>query len=103
MWAKKYKSTQSYGPFMESPVDKPFNFKFEEGMQDTPMIKPAMGWFGMPPWPVPRALGKGISRLHVDRDACKGSTDTPRGATFRTGTTSKLRNGFSQNPPDREK
>jgi|GEM_PF-2806227 len=26
---------------------------------------------------------------------CKGSTDTPKGATFRTGTTSKLKNGGS--------
>jgi len=25
-----------------------------------------------------------IGQLHVDRDACKGSTDTPRGATPRT-------------------
>jgi hypothetical protein len=24
-----------------------------------------------------------MSRLHADRDACKGSTDTPRGATLR--------------------
>jgi hypothetical protein len=33
--------------------------------------------------------------LHADRDACKGSTDTSRGATFRAGTTSKLKNGGS--------
>ena len=26
----------------------------------------------------------GLGHLHVDRDACKGSTDTPRGATLRT-------------------
>jgi len=28
------------------------------------------------------AFEKGIDRLHVDRDACKGSTDTPREATL---------------------
>ena len=39
------------------------------------------------------AVGKGISRLHTDRDACKESTDTPREATFRPGTASKLKNG----------
>ena len=38
------------------------------------------------------AVGKGISRLHTDRDACKESTDTPRGARFRAGTASKLKN-----------
>ena len=29
-------------------------------------------------------LVESIGQLHVDRDACKGSTDTPRGATLRT-------------------
>jgi putative transposase len=29
-------------------------------------------------------LVESIGQLHVDRDACKGSTDTPRGATPRT-------------------
>ncbi len=52
-------------------------------MQDTSMIKPAMGWFGMPPHSAQNSVGEGMSRLHVDRDACKGSTDTPRGATLR--------------------
>jgi len=28
-------------------------------------------------------LVESIGQLHVDRDACKGSTDTPRGATPR--------------------
>jgi|GEM_PF-5742747 len=64
---------------MESPVDKSFG----EGMQDTSMIKPAMGWFGMPPHSAQNSVGEGMSRLHVDRDACKGSTDTPIGATLR--------------------
>lgn len=27
---------------------------------------------------VPSAVGKGISRFHVDRNVCKGSTDTPK-------------------------
>jgi hypothetical protein len=31
----------------------------------------------------PPSVG-GIGQLHADRDACKGSTDTPRGATLRT-------------------
>jgi len=31
----------------------------------------------------PPSVG-GIGQLHADRDACKGSTDTPRGATPRT-------------------
>jgi hypothetical protein len=76
---------------MESPVNK----SFAEGMQDTPTIKPVKSWFGMPPQPVLNVADKGISRLHTDRDVCKGSTDTPRGATFRTGTTLKLKNGGS--------
>ncbi|MCL5990075.1 MAG: hypothetical protein M1166_07085 [Candidatus Thermoplasmatota archaeon] len=42
------------------------------------------------------------SRLHADRDVCKWSTDTHRGATLRTGKTPKLGNGLSQNRPDRE-
>jgi putative transposase len=29
-------------------------------------------------------LMEGIGQLHIDRDVCKGSTDTPRGATPRT-------------------
>ena len=29
-------------------------------------------------------MGKGVSELRVDRDACKGSADTPREATLRT-------------------
>ena len=44
----------------------------------------------------------GISRLHADRDACKGNTDIPKEATFKTGMTLKLGNGFLQNRPDRE-
>jgi len=84
---------------VESPVDK----SSREGIQDTPTSIPVNNWFGIPPRSVQSAVGKGISRLHADRDACKGSTDTPRGATSRTVKTSKLRNGFSQNPPDREK
>jgi len=84
---------------MESPVDK----SFEEGMQDTSMAKPVNNWFGMPPQSVPSTAGKGISRLHADRDACKGSTDTPKGATFGTGTTLKLKDGSSTKTlPDRE-
>jgi len=47
----------------------------------------------LPPQSVQSAVGKGISRLHTDRDACKESTDTPREATFRPGTASKLKNG----------
>ena len=49
-----------------------------------------------------RGMDKDISRLHTDRDACKESTDTSRGATFRAGKTPKLGNGFKQNRPDRE-
>ncbi len=29
----------------------------------------------------PKRVGNGISRLHTDRDVCKGSTDTSRNAT----------------------
>ena len=29
-------------------------------------------------------LVEGVGQLHVDRDACKGSTATPEGATLRT-------------------
>ncbi len=49
-----------------------------------------------------RGMDKDISRLHADRDVCKESTDTSRGATFRAGKTPKLGNGFKQNRPDRE-
>ena len=49
-----------------------------------------------------RGMGKDISRLHTDRDVCKWSTDTHRGATFRTGKTPKLGNGFPQNCHDSE-
>jgi hypothetical protein len=72
-------------------------------MQDTSTIKPVHNWFGAPPQSVPSGVGEDVSGLRVDRDACKGSTDTPRGATFGTGATPKLRNGFPRNPPDREK
>jgi len=72
-------------------VDKSFG----EGMQDTPTTKPVHNWFGMPPHSAQNSVDKGMSRLHADRDACKGSTDTPKGATFRAGTTSKLKNGGS--------
>lgn len=30
-----------------------------------------------------RGVNNNASRLHADRDACKGSTDTPEGATLR--------------------
>ncbi len=76
---------------MESPVNK----SFAEGMQDISIQKPVRYWFGMPPQSVPSIAGKGISRLYTDRDVCKGSTDTPKGATFRTGTTLKLKDGGS--------
>jgi len=36
-----------------------------------------------------------VSRLRVDRDTCKGSADTPRGATLRMAETPKLRVGGS--------
>ncbi|MGC8631692.1 MAG: hypothetical protein ACP5T2_04635 [Thermoprotei archaeon] len=74
---------------MGSPVDK----SSRRGMQDTSTIKPVKSWFGMPPQSAPSIAGKGISRLHADRDACKGSTDTPKGATFRTEATPKLKSG----------
>ena len=35
-------------------------------------------------------LVESIGQLHADRDACKGSTDTPRGATLRTTETPEL-------------
>ncbi|MGC9294942.1 MAG: hypothetical protein ACP5E8_06700, partial [Thermoplasmata archaeon] len=63
---------------MESSVNK----SFAEGMQDTSIQKPVRYWFGMPPQSVPSTVDKCISRLYTDRDVCKGSTDTPRGATF---------------------
>ena len=49
-----------------------------------------------------RGMGKDTSRLHADRDACKWSTDTHIGATFRTGKTPELGNGFPQNCHDSE-
>ncbi|MGC8686474.1 MAG: hypothetical protein ACP5SF_02850 [Thermoplasmata archaeon] len=65
---------------MESRVDK----TFVEGVQDTPSKEPVKDWFGMSPQSVFNVVGKDISGLHADRDACKGSTDTPKGATLRT-------------------
>jgi hypothetical protein len=76
---------------VKSPVDKSSG----GGMQDTLTIKPVTSWFGAPPRSILIIVDKGVSRLHVDRDACKGSTDTPRGATFGIGTTPKLKNGSS--------
>ncbi|MGC8636326.1 MAG: hypothetical protein ACP5T5_04790 [Thermoprotei archaeon] len=84
--------------YTESPVNK----SFEEGMQDTSMAKPVNNWFGMPPQSVLDVAGK-ASRLRAEGDACKGSTDTPKGATFGTGTTLKLKDGSSTKTlPDRE-
>ena len=58
---------------------------------------------GMSPFrSLSRGMDKDISRLHADRDVCKWSTDTHKVATFRTGKTPKLGNGFPQNRPDRE-
>jgi len=74
---------------VESPANKPSG----EGMQDTPTTKPIHDRFGTPPQPAPGAVDKGMSGSRADGDACKGSTDTPGGATFRAGTTSKLKNG----------
>jgi len=42
---------------------------------------------------------KSVSRLQAERDACKGSTDTPKGAMFGIGTTPKLKNGSSAKRP----
>ena len=56
--------------------------------------------------PVPQSVQRngpiGISRLRASLSACKGSTDTPREATFGTGTTLKLGNGILQNRLDRK-
>jgi hypothetical protein len=41
---------------------------------------------------------EGASRLHADRDACKGSTDTPRGATRRMIATPELDKMVLRNP-----
>jgi len=76
---------------MESTVNK----SFAEGTQYTSIIKPVKNWFGIPLQSVPSIAGKGISRLHTGGYACKGSNDTHRGATFRKGTTLKLKNGGS--------
>ncbi|MGH2639182.1 MAG: zinc ribbon domain-containing protein [Rhabdochlamydiaceae bacterium] len=32
--------------------------------------------------PIVQGIGEGIGQLHTDRDVCKGSTDTPQGATL---------------------
>ncbi len=59
-------------------MESPSNEIFTE-YKGTSAIKPVKSWFGMPPQPVPSAADKGISRLHADRDVCKGSADTPEG------------------------
>jgi len=40
----------------------------------------------------------GVSRLHVESDVCKGSTDTPQMATQKTTVTIKLGNAGSAKP-----
>ncbi|MGC8584498.1 MAG: hypothetical protein ACP5L4_00005 [Thermoplasmata archaeon] len=80
--------------FVGSPVDK----SFMEGMQYTSTIKPFRKWFGKPPQSVTSTADKGISRLHVYRDACKGSTDTQRGNS--QGKNLKIKNGKLQNVPE---
>ncbi|MGC8691640.1 MAG: hypothetical protein ACP5RZ_01295 [Thermoplasmata archaeon] len=91
MNCEKYINLEGNTMFVESPVNK----SFAEVMQDTSIQKPVRYRFGMPPQSVSSIAGEGISRLHTDRDVCKGSTDTPKGATFRTGTTLKHKNGGS--------
>ena len=61
--------------YVESPVDK----SSIRGLRDTTMAKPAKDWFGMSPQFVRTIADIDISRLHADRDACKGSTNTPEG------------------------
>ena len=62
-----------------------FSFQGYDGIIACSLMLPAQS--------VLSAVGKGISRLHTDSDACKESTDTTREATFRPGTASKLKNG----------
>ena len=80
---------------MKSPVDKSSG----GGMPDTLTIKPVTSWFEAPPRSILIISDKGVSRLHVDSDACKGSTDTPKGATFGVGTTRSSRMEVLQNAP----
>ncbi len=56
-------------------------------------------WLGLSPFCSPNKEEwiKEISRLHADRDVCKGNTDIPKGATFWAEKTPKLGNGFLQN------
>ncbi len=75
MNCERYKYRKEDSVHVESPVDK----FFIEGMQDTSTVKPFRKWFGMPPQTNLSIVDEGISGLHVDRDVCKGSTDTPRG------------------------
>jgi len=44
-----------------------------------------------------------VFRLHADRDVCKGSTDTPRGATRRMIATLKLNKMVLQNALQRQR
>ncbi len=59
------------------------------------------GW-ERPCAPARHGTDKDVSRLHADRDACKGSTDTHKEAPLKSAATLELGNGFSQNRPDRE-
>ena len=56
--------------------------------------------------PVPQSVQKNGIMAYPNcmqaGDACKGNTDIPKEATFRTETALKLGNGFLQNRPDRE-
>ena len=46
----------------------------------------------------PKRAGNGISRLHADSDACKGSTDTPKNATQGCSAALKLSKRFCEMP-----
>ncbi len=52
--------------------------------------------------PIEHGADKDVSRLHVDRDACKGSTDIPKEAPLKSAAISRLGNRFSRNRPYRE-
>jgi hypothetical protein len=54
----------------------------ENGMMEISSVKSSIrGWERLCV-PIRHNTGKGVFQLHVDRDTCKGSTDTPKEATL---------------------
>lgn len=82
---------------MKSPVDKS---SLTGCMQDTIIQNLPQGSLEASPHSDNKDVGTDVFRLHADRDACKGSTDTPKEATLLSATTLKLDKRFCKTLSD---